>query len=452
MTTLKLDRVLGLPTVVFIAIGGTIGGGVFVFTGIVFKIVGQALPIAYSLAVIPVFISMMPLAMLGASIPCIGGNYKYPSRMVNPGLAFLGIWIYGLASFFGQIPLYAIGCAKYAQAIFPEIPTTPFAIGIVTFFVLINIIGVRLAAQIQGVLVLILISALLYYSFSGFIYINPENFSNILEKGEANLMLGVALLTFTYLGSNAIIELGGEIIDPGKTIPRAFFISFPIIAVVYVLVAVATIGAIPLGNLFTFAEPLISVCKTTCGSGGFFFFVFGGAIVALTTTLNALFIYGTKPLLMIVEDKILPEKLGRIHKRFGTPYVLLLAAWLLSVLGIISGFSLQTLASYAALGGLIVFFPTMLASMRFPSLYPEEYKKSNFKLTGFWLRFCPIVGLLMVVFFWLIILVDLKTPVKIGWFGVFVISGIGYYQLRKKHLKKQGIDLDEIMKNKKGWD
>ena len=63
MSDHKLKRILGLPAVTFIAIGTTIGGGVFVFTGIVFKITGAGLTVAYTMAVIPVFISMLPLAM-----------------------------------------------------------------------------------------------------------------------------------------------------------------------------------------------------------------------------------------------------------------------------------------------------------------------------------------------------------------------------------------------------
>ncbi len=190
---------------------------------------------------------------------------------------------------------------------------------------------------------------------------------------------------------------------------------------------------------------------TTCSKGGFIFFVFGGAIPALTTTLNALFIYGTKPLLMIIEDNILPKKLGQIHPRFGTPYILLLVIWALSVLGIMSGFSLQTLASYAALGGLIVFFPTMLASIRLPSLFPDQYNEAEFKLKGFWLWFCPIVGVLMVFFFGAIILVDLKTPIKIAWFFLFMVSGIVYYQMRKWYLKKLGFDLVKSIKTNREW-
>lgn len=112
----ELKRVLGLPTVTFIAIGFTIGGGVFLFTEIVLGIAGAAFPVAYALAVIPVIITILPVAMLGSAIPCTGANYKYPSRMVSPRLAFTGIWFYIPALFFRQIPLYAVSCVKIRLA------------------------------------------------------------------------------------------------------------------------------------------------------------------------------------------------------------------------------------------------------------------------------------------------------------------------------------------------
>jgi APA family basic amino acid/polyamine antiporter len=452
MPDLELKRVLKLPAVSFIAIGFMVGGGVFVFTGIVFKIAGRALPIAYALAVIPVFISMMPLAMLGSAIPVTGANYKYPSRMVSPGLAFVGIWVYAWASFFGQIPLYALGCARYAQTLFPFLSPTLFAVALVTFFYIINLLGVKLAAQVQGILVIILISALIYYSYSGIAVINPDNFSNIMQNGPANLILGTALLTFTYFGANGIIELGGEIVNPGKVIPRAFIIALPVVMLIYLAVAVTTVGAVPGDILQKSAEPLIYVCQQTVGKAGILFFTVGGAILALTTTLNALFIVGTKSLLMIAQDQLLPRKLGRLHQRFGTPHVLLTIIWILSVFGIVSGFSLETLASYAALGGLIIFLPIQIAAMRFPVLYPEQYRKSSFKLKGFWLRFCPLVGIIMVVFFSLIILYDLKSIWNIAWFIAFIVSGIFYYQLRKKFLLANGVRITDLLKGKENWD
>ncbi len=442
----ELKRVLKLPAVAFIAIGFMIGGGVFVFTGIVFKITGPALPVAYALAVIPVFISMMPLAMLGAAIPTTGANYRYPSRMVSPGLAFVGVWVYAWASFFGQIPLYALGCAGYVRTLFPGISPPLLAIGLVTFFYVVNLLGVKLAVRIQGVLVIILVAALIYYSYCGMAVINRAHFSHMLQKGPSNLILGTALLTFTYFGANGIIELGGEIVDPGRVIPRAFFIALPLVMLVYLAVATATVGAAPTGTLENAAEPLIRVSRDTSGNAGFLFFILGGAVLALTTTLNALFIIGTKSLLMMSRDGLIPERLGHLNRRFGTPDVFLTLAWMLSVIGIVSGFSLETLAAYAALGGMIIFLPVMISSVRLPKLYPVQYQQSGFKLKGFWLWFCPLVGMAMMLFFSIIIIYDLNSIWKIACFLAFIASGIIYYQWRKHYLAGNGIRVDELIK------
>jgi APA family basic amino acid/polyamine antiporter len=441
----ELKRVLNLPTVVFIAVGFMIGGGVFVFTGIVFKITGPALPLAYALAVVPVFISMLPLAMLGAALPTTGANYRYPSRMVSPGLAFVGVWVYAWASFFGQIPLYALGCAGYVQSLLPSVSPTLLALGLITAFYVVNLLGVRLAAQLQGLLVMVLIAALLFYSGSGLAVLNPANLSSGLPDGLAGLALGTALLTFTYFGANGIIELGGEIVNPGKVIPRSFIIAFAIVLFIYIAVALATVGAVTPEFLKDTAEPLIQVCRRVTGPAGILFFTVGGAVLALLTTLNALFIIGTKSLLMVAQDRLLPAKLGLLHKRFGTPHVLLTIVWAFSMAGILSGFSLETLASYAALGGLIIFLPVMVASIRLPRLYPAQYEKSDFKLKGFWLWFCPGIGMLLMVFCGIIILFDLKSAWKIGWFAAFIASGIIYYQCRKRYLAGRGIRIDELV-------
>ncbi len=440
----ELKRVLGLPTVIFIAVGFTIGGGVFVFTEIVLGIAGAALPVAYALAVIPVVITVLPVAMLGSAIPCTGANYKYPSRMVSPRLAFTGIWVYILASFFGQIPLYAVSCAKYASLFMPGLNIELAAIGLLTFFFIVNLLGIELAAWIQGVMVILLIAAMLFFGIKGLENFHPENFAGMFDKGIGKLLLGTALLTFTYLGSNGIIELGGEIKDPGKVIPRALFIAFPVVTVLYLLVAVATTGALPLSQLTSTKDPLAAVSKSVCGHAGFIFFISCGAILAILTTLNALFIIGTKSLLMIIKDSIAPAWMGNINKRFGTAHVLLTIIWIFSVLGVALKLPIETLASYSALGGMIIFVPVMIASMRLPRLYPEAYEKAYFKLKGFWIWLCPVIGFIMVAFFSLIIIADLKDWKKIAFFLLFAVTGVAYYELRKMSLMKRGINVEDI--------
>ncbi len=446
----RLKRVLGLFGVTFIAVGFTIGGGIFVLTGIVLKITGPALPLAFALAVIPVFLSMLPLAMLGSALPATGGNYRYPSRMVSPALAFVGVWTYVLTSFFGQIPLYALACGRYAHYFAPRIPVEFMAVAILSAFLIVNLMGVRLAATVQGLMVIVLIGALIYYATCGLVHLESANFEPFFPKGAGGFLLGVALLTFTYFGANGIIELGGEIRDPGRVIPRALFIAFPLIVAVYVLVATATVGALPWEQTAAQSEPLIMVGEMVLSRGGLLFFLAGGAILALTTTLNALFIVGTKSLLAMVDDGILPQALGRVNRRFSTPHVLLILIWALSVAGVLTGFSLETFASYAALGGMLIFVPVLLAAWVLPRRYPAAWRASRFRLKGFWLWFCPLTGCAMVAFFGSVILVELRSPLKIALFLGFIASGVLFYRVRRRQLRGRGIDLDDI-RHKEDW-
>ncbi|MFH0760145.1 MAG: APC family permease [Bacteroidota bacterium] len=446
MSTIQFKHKIGLGLVSYIVIGFMIGGGIFVYPGIVYQYCGQALPLAFAIAVIPVFISMIPLATMGAAVPVSGANYMYASRMVSPGLAFTGIWVYALASFFGQIPLYLIGCARYIVTLAPGLDITLLALGILTFFYVINLFGVKMAAQFQGLLVLVLIGALVIFIAGGWGNVETARFQPLLEKGPGNLILSFSLLTFTYFGGNGIIELGSEIKNPGKNIPRAFYIAFPLVAVLYVGLAYVTVGSVAGDSLKGSQEPLLVAGKTFLSSGLYVFFILGGAVLALLTTLNALLIVGTRSLLMIVQDQMLPAWMGKLTPKKQVPWVLLTLIYVLSILGVVSGFSLNTFASYASLGGLVIFLPILLAAWRFPKHYPEKFRSSPFKISFFWLKASVTVGLLMVFFFGIIILYDMKDIFKILFFLMFIASGYIVFLWRKDRLKKLGSPLDSLIK------
>jgi APA family basic amino acid/polyamine antiporter len=166
----------------------------------------------------------------------------------------------------------------------------------------------------------------------------------------------------------------------------------------------------------------------------------GGAVLALVTTLNALFIFGTKSLLAIIDDGLLPRSLGIVNARFGTAHRLLLLIWGVAMVGLASNFSLQTFASYAALGSILIFVPVLLAALALPKRLPERYTASRFRLSVPALYLCAIVGLIVSVFFSAVILVDLKSPVRIGFFLLFILSGATYYALRVRDVRRRGGD------------
>ena len=175
----------------------------------------------------------------------------------------------------------------------------------------------------------------------------------------------------------------------------------------------------------------------------------GGAVLALTTTLNGLFIMATKSVMAIAGDRLLPARLGRVNRRLGTAPLLYLVIWIVSVAGVLSNLSLETFASYAALGGMVVFIPVLIASLALPRRYPERYRASAFKLGRFFRVVCPVLGAALAVFLCLVILADLGSPLKIGLFLAFAVSGLVYYEARRRFLLRRGFD---IVKNAKSDD
>ena len=208
----------------------------------------------------------------------------------------------GLSGFF---PLYAVTLVEYLKHFFPGINVPLFSALVLTFFYVVNIFGVRFAAQVQGVMVLVMIGALIMYAALGIPHIDVSNFSVIAPMGTLSIVSAAALLTFPYMGANAIIELGGEIKKPERTIPISFLISIPLVAVIYIamsLVAVGVTGWEACAN-----KSLIESAKAFLSSPSLNFFIIGGAILAIATTLNATFMWGTKSLMIVGKDGLLPR-------------------------------------------------------------------------------------------------------------------------------------------------
>ena len=442
---LGLKRVLGLPEVVGIEVGQTIGAGVFAMTGIAIGICGAALPVAYVLAVLPVAFFMLPVAVLGAAIPTVGGNYTYPSRLFSPAAAFMGLWIYAIGAFFGFFPLYAMTMVKYLSHFFPQINVPVAAALVLTFFYAVNLFGVRFAAQVQGLMVLVMISALVMYALFGIGHIDPANLS-LAAPGDKPLSIvsAAALLTFPYMGANAIIELGGEIKKPHRTIPISFLISIPLVAVIYISMSFVAVGVT--GWEACADKSLIESAQAFLKPIPLNFFIIGGAVLAIATTLNATFMWGTKSLMIVGRDGLLPFFLTRVNKRFGTPWNMLTAIWALSVIAVLSGIDVKSFAIYSSIGGLVIFIPVLIASVMLKRKMPEAWAASRFKVPTPVLIGCIVIGILFFIVAIAALFGELwKTNRFMFWlFFVLVVVGITYYLVMKKVVKKRGVSKGDI--------
>jgi basic amino acid/polyamine antiporter, APA family len=454
-----LKRVLGLGDLVAIEVGTTIGAGIFSLTALAAKYTGPAVPLAFVAAAVPIIFVMLSVAMLGSVLPTVGGTYRYPSRLFSPMSATVGVWSYALALVIGALPLYATQCIQYLMVLLPggqdcaHASTGIFwpaaaAVGLLTFFYIVNVVGISVAASVQTVMAVVMIVALLMFGIMGVPQVEPVRFSPMFTGGAGGFILAACILTFALQGSNSVIELGAEIKRPGRNIPLSLLISIPLVAVLYVVIAVSAVGNIELpawlacGKQASLVQPALKFLSSPL----FYFFILGGAFLAFTTTLNGTFMWATKSLLVIAGDRIMPPSLARTGK-YGTPTVFLTALWLGSSAAVIADAAIryfhpqlqkdpiEIFAAYATIGGLIVFIPVMIAAMVMPRRAASAYRAADFKLHGPLLYISPVIGIISSALMIVILVADL------GWwiipFPVWVGLGVLFYWRRKARIEAE---------------
>jgi APA family basic amino acid/polyamine antiporter len=427
-----LRRALGLGDLVAIEIGTTIGAGVFALTGVAASMTGAGVPLAYAIAAVPILLVMMTIAMLGSALPTAGGTYRYPSRLFSPGWAFLGVWIYGLGMVLGALPLYGETCAEYLRSLFPGLPVRPTAAALLTLFWLVNLAGVRAAARVQAAMVAVLVAALLWFAAAGLPEVDPSRFEDPLPHGVGGLLSAACLLTFTLQGANAVIELGAEIRDPGRNVPRSLLLSVPAVAALYVLVAVVAVGVAGGKEIRDLTDP----ARAVLGEAGWRFFVAGGAVLAITTTINATFLWATRSMMVVARDGLLPQGLAATS-RCGTPARFLTVLWAGAVLALLAGWlPLRAWGGYPGIGGNVIFVPVMASALLLRRRAPEALARAPFRLRGalYWL--CPAVGMALSAAAVAMLAVDLGRAVwpLLGW----TAAGVVVYLWRTGRLGGRG--------------
>ncbi|MBN1770387.1 MAG: APC family permease [Deltaproteobacteria bacterium] len=437
-----LRRVLGLRDLVAIEVGTTVGAGVFSLTALGAKLTGPSVPLAYLAAAVPVVFLMLTVAMLGSTLPTVGGAYRYPARLFSPRWAFAGVWCYALGLVLGALPLCATQCAHYLAAVWPGVPVPWAAAALLTVFWVVNLVGVSPAAVVQGVMVVVLVAALLVFGLGGLPTLDPARFTPLFPGGAGGFALAACVLSFALLGANAVIELGAETRRPARDIPLSLLLSVPLVAALYVLVSVAAVGNIDAAAWTAAAEPtLVQPAAAFLSRPAFLFFLVGGAFLAFASTLNAIFLWATRSLLVVAQDGLLPAALARTSRR-GTPAAFLTLLWALSVAAVFADAGVELFASYATIGGLVVFAPSMIAALLLPRRAPAAWARARFRLPGPWRVVAPVAGLLAALLLLALLLADLGLRALP--FVAWLLAGLGFHEWRRRVVERRtGVSLAE---------
>ena len=221
-----------------------------------------------------------------------------------------------------------------------------------------NLFGVDMAAKLQNILVAVLVAAMAIFVVFGMPKVDWSTFTApgaIMPNGLLGFLTGASLLTFATGGAEFLSELGGEMKNPGRYLPRAMIGSTLIVAVIYAFIGVVAVGVLPVEQVA--GESLVQVAQAVLPTPLYIFFIVGGGMFAVASTLNATFTWCTKGLLIAAEEGWLPKKAASISKR-GTPWVLLTIFYIVGLVPIITGLSLETISRLGnGLSLIYVMFP-----------------------------------------------------------------------------------------------
>ena len=432
-------RTLGLASASAMLVGTVVGASVFIVPGQLAATVGPAVWLSYLIGAVVIVFTAMVFASIGAVMPVSAAVYRLSVSSVNGSWGFLYIWVFAISSVF-LMPIMALTTAQYLGVFWAPLNSLPVALAVILITGAINIVGLRASANVQNVLVIVFVVVISIFIVGGVMHANWENFVPMLPHGVAPVIVGVIATYYAFAGFNNVIELSGEIKNPGRNIARVVFISLAVIVVLYIGVAVASVALLAPADLAVDAP--VSVAAATVFPSWFSGLIAFAAVAASWTTLNAVMAAMSRQVFALSKSRILPKVWSKVNAG-GSPFV---AVIVISLVGVVMTLFSDNVMKFVNLSGTYLLATAMIAAVSalfIKRKLPERYAAAEFKLKGFWFYFWPI-GILATSSFFLVLAV-LDDPWMSLLSGILVPVGLLLYQWRARVVRKSGVSVEEAV-------
>ena len=367
-----------------VAINGIIGAGIFGLPAKVFALIGSYSLISFVVCALVVTLIILCFAEVGSRFDATGGPYLYAREAFGPTVAFeVGwlIWLARLTAFAANCNLMVSYLAFFWPAASSPIPRVLVITSVVISLTVLNVFGVRQAANASNVFTVGKLIPMLIFIAGGLFFLNPHAFVLGALPSTGAFSQSVLLLIYAFSGFEMAAIPAGEVRDPQKHLPRALLIATAVVAFTYILIQVVCIGTLP--GLATSTKPLADAGQRFMGTAGAAI-ISVGAIISIAGNLNIVLLSGSRVPFAIAEQKQLPSVLATIHRRFFTPHVaILITAAVMLVLTLKSSF-LAALA-ISAIARLVTYAVTCAA-------LPVLRRRSGVPTAMFRVRGGPIIA------------------------------------------------------------
>ncbi|WP_026564768.1 amino acid permease [Bacillus sp. UNC41MFS5] len=327
MSNGALTRKLGFWSALAIAVGTTVGSGIFVSSGDVAKAAGSPSIsiLAWIIGGVIAIPQVMVLAELSTAYPQNGSGYVYLNKAGWRPLGFL----YGWATFWAldppSISIMALAIVSYVATFLPffsGVPGKLLGIAIILIITSIHYRSVKEGGLFQVIITAVKIIPFLIVIVLGLMYMNPGNFAYSPTTGavKTSLIGGVSATTWAYTGMAAICFMAGEFKNPGKVLPRALISSVFIVLALYTLLAVCVIGLMPFEKLISTNAAVSEAVKYIPGLSDIASsFVAVTAIIVILGSLSSCIMFQPRLEYAMAKDGLFFKRFAKVHPKYETP-------------------------------------------------------------------------------------------------------------------------------------
>lgn len=373
----ELDRAIGLGAAVVFVVGSVIGSGIFLTTGTMAEVIPSTslLLLAWALGGLLALAGGLTYAEMGAMFPRSGGVYVFLREAYGALPAFLYGWAALLVVVSGGIAAVAVGFAEYLSYFVPALSPSAgvarldvgpihvgisagqlVAAGVIVVIGAINYVGVRRGNMVVVALTTVKVAALAALPVMALVAARVEPvFTPIVppETARPAAAFGIAMIAvlWTYEAWYFVTFAAGEIKEPQRNVPRALVGGILVLMSIYLIVNVAYFLALTLDEIRGVTRIAERAATALVGPAG-------ATFVALTVVVStfgnnvAAMLAGSRLLFGMASDGVFFPACRRVHPRYRTPHVAIVALTAWSALLALSG-SYEQLFTYVMFASIL---------------------------------------------------------------------------------------------------
>lgn len=358
------EKKVGVLGAAAIGIGGMVGGGIFAVLGTAVSMAGGGTPVAFAIAGLVALLTSYSYAKLSVRYPSSGGTVVFLDNAFGVDLVSGALNLILWLSYLVTIALYAAAFGSYAMTFFPGGGTSLKHLLISAAIALpavINLANSDIVSKSETIIVIIKLALLTLVIVAGIPHVELARVEPSTWASPVSLVMGGMVIFVAYEGFELIANAAKDVREPEKTLPRAIYLCVLFVILLYILVAIVTVGSVDAETIAQSKDyALAESAKPSLGHAGFIL-VSVSALLATFSAINAT-IYGNARLgFSLAKDGELPQFAAR--KAWNRPFAGVLLTTALSLL-LANFVDLEAIAVMGSAGFLLVFAAVNLAAFK----------------------------------------------------------------------------------------